>query len=453
MDGRIRAESLGSSPRGSAAAVFTSTGLGAVHATAAPKWASSSSMVSTSRMWGTLSMRQGPSASRVAARMGSAAFLFPAGRIVPWSGRPPETRNDGGIGDRKLRRGLRARQACANVRPCESGSRARAPRRRRAARRAPAAPVVDPPALARPRAHRRRSARPPGTGARTRDRAARPAAVARARPADCIRHRVDRRGAGRALRVALRASHPARHLAACGSGSGGRLPRRGAGRVCAVSGGALVGWVCSSVTRRALAGRDLTAPLVGSVLLGAGVGYATDVSPFIVCALAGLVTVNASPRRRELRTTLRAWERPMYAPVLIISGALLALPTVWIIAAVPALQALRIAARWVSTRYARLALPLRDLTPHFGLGTVAQGGTALALAVNYFITYGSGPESPGGGASGMDAGAAVLTTMVLGVALAQLAAPPLMRLAVRAGPAPLTPAPARPELTANAPVD
>src|SRR5207248_106862 len=53
--------------------------------------------VSTSRMWGTLSMRQGPSARRVAARMGSAAFLFPAGRIVPFSGRPPDTRNDGGM--------------------------------------------------------------------------------------------------------------------------------------------------------------------------------------------------------------------------------------------------------------------------------------------------------------------------------------------------------------------
>src|SRR2546427_3444216 len=134
----------------------------------------------------------------------------------------------------------------------------------------------------------------------------------------------------------------------------------------------------------------------------------------------------------------------MYALVLIISGALLALPTLWIIAAVPALQALRIAARWVSTRYARLALPLRDLTPHFGLGTVAQGGTALALAVNYFITYGSGPESPGGGASGMDAGAAVLTTMVLGVALAQLAAPPLMRLPGRPGAAPASPPPPPP---------
>src|SRR2546430_439437 len=204
MDARIRAESLGSSSRGSAAAVFTSTELGAVHATAAPKWASSSSMVSTSRMWGTLSMRQGPSASRVAARMGSAAFLFPAGRIVPLSGRPPETRNDGGIGDRKLRRGLRARQACANVRPCESGSRARAPRRRRAARRAPAAPGVDPPALARPRAPRRRSARPPGTRAEPRRRArdgsrrardGRPAGPTSSRGVDRIRR--ERRGSGR----------------------------------------------------------------------------------------------------------------------------------------------------------------------------------------------------------------------------------------------------------------
>src|SRR5437879_6388824 len=97
IEARIRAEGLGSSARGSAPAVFTSTESGAVHATAAPRCASNSSMVSTSRMWGTLSMRQGPSASSVAARMGSAAFLFPAGRIVPLSGRPPETRNDGGI--------------------------------------------------------------------------------------------------------------------------------------------------------------------------------------------------------------------------------------------------------------------------------------------------------------------------------------------------------------------
>src|SRR2546430_6335317 len=43
-------------------------------------------------------MRQGASASRVAARMGRAAFLFPAGWIVPLSGRPPVTQNAGAIG-------------------------------------------------------------------------------------------------------------------------------------------------------------------------------------------------------------------------------------------------------------------------------------------------------------------------------------------------------------------
>src|SRR6266566_2350216 len=450
MDARIRAESLGSSSRGSAAAVFPSTEFGAVHATAAPRWASSSSMVSTSRMWGTLSMRQGPSASRVAARMGSAALVLLGLVLGPgiellgrplWRALAPLTAFAiGWIGA-----ALGARFEWRYVRRIPRGTWLLAAAGAGAAFlvvalgawllawRVPSLAAVWAPRL------------PTVLGLAAVAAASGPGAVTAVARAVGVAPRLARAlsraaaletaAAALALSVPLALRHPV------------------AWTVFAVSGGALVGWVCSSVTRRALAGRDLTAPLVGSVLLGAGVGYATDVSPFIVCALAGLVTVNASPRRREVRTTLRAWERPMYALVLIISGALLALPTLWIIAAVPALQALRIAARWVSTRYARLALPLRDLPPHFGLGTVAQGGTALALAVNYFITSGSGPESPGGGASGRDAGAAVLTTIVLGVALAQFAAPPLMRLAVRAGPAPLTPAPARPELTANAPVD
>ena len=42
-------------------------------------------------------MLQGPSASSVAARMGSAAFLLPAGWMVPLSTRPPVTQNDAGI--------------------------------------------------------------------------------------------------------------------------------------------------------------------------------------------------------------------------------------------------------------------------------------------------------------------------------------------------------------------
>src|SRR5205823_1889786 len=146
--------------------------------------------------------------------------------------------------------------------------------------------------------------------------------------------------------------------------------------VFAVGGGALVGVVCASAARLIPANQDVTPAVVGSVLFGAGIGYATDVSPFMVCALAGLVAVNASPRRRDVRAALRASQLP----------------------------------------------------------------------INYFLMYSGQAEST-------DAGVAVLTTLVLGVVLAQFAAPPLMRLAVRAGPAPLTPAPARPELTTNAPAD
>ena len=193
----------------------------------------------------------------------------------------------------------------------------------------------------------------------------------------------------------------------------------------ALGSGALVGLGFSGVTGHTRAGQDVTPALAGTVLFGAGIGYATDLSPFMVCALAGVVMVNASPRRRAVRAALRAWERPSCALLLIMSGALLMLSTLWIPAAVAVLGVLRAGARWLSVRYARVALSLRDLPPQLGLGTVAQGGTALALAVNYFLMYGGRAET------GPDAGAAVLTTMVLGVALALFTAPPLMRLAAR----------------------
>ncbi len=233
--------------------------------------------------------------------------------------------------------------------------------------------------------------------------------------------------------------------------------------VFAAGSGVLVGLVFLSVTRLRAAREEAGLALAACMLFGAGIGYATDLSPFVVCALAAVLIVNASPRRRQMQTALAEWERPICAVFLIIAGALLTLPTVWILAAVPVLAALRVGARWASARYARVALKLRDVPPHIGLGTVAQGGTALALGINYFLMYGGRPDTPGGGigstggAAGAggagDAAGAVLTTIVLGIALAQLAAPTLMQLASRAVAAPLTPATASPELTTNASAD
>jgi hypothetical protein len=63
------------------------------------------------------------------------------------------------------------------------------------------------------------------------------------------------------------------------------------------------------------------------------------------------------------------------------------------------------------------------------MATVAQGGVALALGINFYITY-------GGAAAG-----AVVTTIVLGTAIAQLIAPPLMLRALRTGSGTQDPAP------------
>lgn len=191
----------------------------------------------------------------------------------------------------------------------------------------------------------------------------------------------------------------------------------------AIGSGLLVGVLFLWLARRDRAGdADLTIPLLGTVLLGAGVGYAADLSPFVVCAIAGALIVNFSPDRRRVRRVLVDWEHPIYAVFLIVAGALLRLPTVWIVLAVPLLAGLRVLAKWAAVRLARGPLGATDLPPDAGFATVAQGGVALALGINFYITY-------GGAAAG-----AVVTTIVLGMAVAQVIAPPLMLRALRTAP-------------------
>ena len=217
--------------------------------------------------------------------------------------------------------------------------------------------------------------------------------------------------------------------------------------VFAVGSGALVGMVFLSLTRLRPARADVGFALLATLLFGAGVGYAAELSPLLVCALATALIVNASPRRHAVRRVLADWEHPIYAIFLVVTGALLTLPTLWILVAVPLLAAARAAAKWAAVRYGSVALHLAGLPPNIGLGTIAQGGAAIALGLNFFITYGG---------EGTGAGGALLTTIVLGVAAAQLAAPPLMALALRTAP-PSSAAPAAAaaagELSANAPAD
>src|SRR3954454_22760054 len=89
MDARMRLQSSSSSSCFVIPEPFIRTSPPPTRSTSAPRSAARSSIVSTSLIDGTLVSVTGPSASRQAATIGSAAFLFPAARIDPVSGRAP----------------------------------------------------------------------------------------------------------------------------------------------------------------------------------------------------------------------------------------------------------------------------------------------------------------------------------------------------------------------------
>src|SRR5919204_5079946 len=93
-EARIWLQSSSSSSYFSTSAARTRSSFRPCHSTSTPMSASSSTIVSTSRIRGTFSSTTGSGVSRQAARIGSAPFLFPAARIRPFSGRPPSITND-----------------------------------------------------------------------------------------------------------------------------------------------------------------------------------------------------------------------------------------------------------------------------------------------------------------------------------------------------------------------
>jgi hypothetical protein len=196
---------------------------------------------------------------------------------------------------------------------------------------------------------------------------------------------------------------------------GGIVPGWMAGLALELGAGALVGALFLGLSRFATDADELGFALAAVLLFGAGLGYAADLSPFLVCALALALIVNVSPTRHRVRAVLGSWERPTYEVLFVLVGAALTLPTLWVLAAAPVLAVLRVLAQWGTVRSGLAYVPAVALPPNAGLASIAQGGSAVALGLSFTLARG--------------AGGAVLTTIVLGVLLTQAAAPTFMRLA------------------------
>jgi hypothetical protein len=245
----------------------------------------------------------------------------------------------------------------------------------------------------------------PGAGAM--ERAARAAGLA-PRMARSLRRVALLNAAGGALvcAIALGLGHP--RVARV-------LPGWIVGLVLEVGAGALVGTLFVGLSRFARERTQLGFALIAVLLFGAGLAYAADLSPFVVCGLAVAFVVNRSPHRHRVRALLAAWARPTYELLFVIVGAALTLPTLWVLAAAPVLAALRVLAQWSTVRSGLGYVPAAALPPIAGLASLAQGASALALGLGFSLAR--------------PAGAAVLTTIALGVVLTQTVAPAVMRLA------------------------
>ena len=206
----------------------------------------------------------------------------------------------------------------------------------------------------------------------------------------------------------------------------GVLPGWIAGLGLEVGAGALVAALFLGLSPFARERRDIGFALIAVLLFGAGLGYAADLSPFVVCALAVACIVNLSPHRQRVRALLASWARPTYEILFVLVGAALTLPTLWVLAAAPVLATVRVLAQWSTVRSGLGYLPAAALPPIAGLASIAQGASALALGLGFSLARG--------------AGGALLTTIAFGVVLTQALAPAVMRLAA-----------APPRLTAGVP--
>ena len=124
--------------------------------------------------------------------------------------------------------------------------------------------------------------------------------------------------------------------------------------------------------------------LAGAIVVASGASYYLNLSPIFTNLILGIILANSGGSHRDVTGLLRATERPVYLALLIFAGAAWSPGSQELLFIAPIFVLVRLVARfaggWVAG--ARVAPPeLR--TPRLGRALLAQGGLAVALAVNY----------------------------------------------------------------------
>jgi multidrug transporter EmrE-like cation transporter len=199
------------------------------------------------------------------------------------------------------------------------------------------------------------------------------------------------------------------------------LAALGLGVVC----GILFLWL----TRPRPGGEELVLFLLGIAAFASGAALQLQLSPLFVSVTMGALVANLSPDPQRVFRVLQEWEKPIYVVFLILAGALLSFPTLWVLPLAVAYALIRAAGKVLGNMAMVRLIPFPFRTPkRFGLGLLPQGGISLAMAISGVLTY------AGLGLGDLSAVDILFSVVVLGVILSELTGPFFTRnVLVRAG--------------------
>jgi hypothetical protein len=124
--------------------------------------------------------------------------------------------------------------------------------------------------------------------------------------------------------------------------------------------------------------------LAGAIVVASGASYYLNLSPLYTNLVLGFILANSGGAHREVTRLLLATERPVYLALLVFAGAAWSPESVDLLFLAPAFVLVRLAARFFGGRVAgELVAPPELRTPRLARGLLAQGGLAVAMAVNY----------------------------------------------------------------------
>jgi hypothetical protein len=124
--------------------------------------------------------------------------------------------------------------------------------------------------------------------------------------------------------------------------------------------------------------------LAGAIVVASGASYYLNLSPIYTNLVLGFILANSGSAHRDVTRLLLNTERPVYLALLIFAGAAWSPSSPELLFVAPLFVIIRLGARffggWVG---GGLSAPPALRAPWLGRALLAQGGIAVALAVNY----------------------------------------------------------------------